>query len=87
MKKLTGLALALIALLFNSKVQAQVNYLNQSKADFDKHMQWFRDAKYGMFIHFGLYSQLGGDYKESQLKAMPNGFRQGQIFPRKNMPS
>ncbi len=26
-------------------------------------MQWFLDAKYGMFIHFGLYSQLGGIYK------------------------
>ena len=21
-------------------------------------MEWFRDAKYGMFIHWGLYSQL-----------------------------
>ncbi|MDR3626742.1 MAG: hypothetical protein P4L45_07905, partial [Ignavibacteriaceae bacterium] len=22
--------------------------------------QWFRDAKFGTIIHFGLYSQLGG---------------------------
>lgn len=29
---------------------------------------WFNDGKYGLFIHFGLYSMLGGEYKgqESQ---------------------
>lgn len=26
----------------------------------DTRMEWFRDAKYGMFIHWGLYAQLGG---------------------------
>jgi len=25
--------------------------------------EWFRDAKFGLFIHWGLYSQLGGTYK------------------------
>jgi len=29
-------------------------------------MQWFAEAKYGMFIHFGLYSQLGGVWKGEQ---------------------
>jgi alpha-L-fucosidase len=24
---------------------------------------WFKKAKYGLFIHFGLYSMLGGEYK------------------------
>lgn len=40
-----------------------VNYLEESEEDFAKRMQWFAEAKYGMFIHFGLYSQLGGIYK------------------------
>ena len=26
-------------------------------------MQWFRDAKFGMFIHWGLYSQLAGEWQ------------------------
>ncbi len=26
-------------------------------------MQWWRDAKFGMFIHYGLYSGLGGEFK------------------------
>ena len=45
-----------------SKIE-KVNYLEESEEDFQKRMQWFNDAKYGMFIHFGLYSQLGGIYK------------------------
>lgn len=26
-------------------------------------MAWWRDARFGMFIHFGLYSSLGGEWK------------------------
>ena len=28
-----------------------------------KNFDWFKEAKYGLFIHFGLYSVLGGEYK------------------------
>jgi len=27
---------------------------------------WFKNAKYGLFIHFGLYSMLGGKYKDKR---------------------
>jgi len=36
--------------------------LEESETDFAERMKWFTDSKYGMFIHFGLYSQLGGIY-------------------------
>ncbi|SMP54175.1 alpha-L-fucosidase [Neorhodopirellula lusitana] len=29
----------------------------------DSHMEWWRDARFGMFIHWGLYSIQGGDWK------------------------
>ena len=29
----------------------------------DTHQQWFKDAKFGLFIHFGLYSVLAGEYR------------------------
>jgi alpha-L-fucosidase len=29
----------------------------------DSHMEWWRDARYGMFIHWGLYSIQGGEWK------------------------
>ena len=35
----------------------------ESLEDYKTRMEWFADAKYGMFIHFGLYSQLGGEWK------------------------
>ncbi len=38
------------------------DYLNESKADFDKRMDWWRDAGFGMFIHWGIYSVPAGVY-------------------------
>ncbi len=32
-------------------------------ADTDSYMVWWREARYGMFIHWGLYSVAGGDWK------------------------
>src|SRR4029079_16590072 len=29
----------------------------------DRRMQWWRDARFGMFIHWGLYAVPAGDYK------------------------
>ncbi len=29
----------------------------------DSHMEWWRDARYGMFIHWGLYSVAGGEWE------------------------
>ena len=31
--------------------------------------QWFREAKYGMMIHWGLYSLLGGEWKGTRTSA------------------
>ncbi|TZF81082.1 alpha-L-fucosidase [Pedobacter sp. BS3] len=32
----------------------------------DERMKWWREARFGMFIHFGVYAQLGGEYKGHQ---------------------
>lgn len=39
------------------------DYLEETPQAFAQRMRWFTDAKFGMFIHFGLYSSLGGVYK------------------------
>lgn len=39
------------------------DYLKETPQAFAQRMKWFTDAKFGMFIHFGLYSSLGGVYK------------------------
>ena len=33
--------------------------LTPEQQDRDRRLKWFRDARFGMFIHWGLYSQLG----------------------------
>ena len=30
--------------------------------------QWFRDAKFGMMVHWGLYSLLGGEWKGERMQ-------------------
>lgn len=52
------------------KEVAQVTYLEESKADFDARMQWWRDAKFGMFIHWGVYSVPAGVYKGAEIKGI-----------------
>lgn len=37
---------------------------HETDAEHRERMQWFRDAHFGMFIHWGLYSELAGEWKE-----------------------
>ncbi len=34
----------------------------ETEEEFLQRIQWWKDAKYGMFIHWGLYAVLGGEY-------------------------
>lgn len=36
---------------------------NETLQEHNARMQWFRDAHFGLFIHWGLYSQYGGIWK------------------------
>jgi alpha-L-fucosidase len=73
MKKFRSMALALVASLFVpalASAQPATLSLAPEKAD------WFREAKFGMFVHFGLYSLLEGSYNGHTLpdKSMPHGW-------------
>jgi len=67
MKK-TGL-LFILTLMVNAFAisQEKKDYTKESKTEFTQRVKWFKDAKYGMFIHFGLYSQLGGVWKKDTI--------------------
>lgn len=47
----------------NAETTEEVSYLEESKGDFDERMKWWRDATYGMFIHWGPYSEIAGNYQ------------------------
>lgn len=42
---------------------------NETKAQHDERMQWWRDAKFGMFIHWGIYSGLAGEWNGQPTKS------------------
>ena len=39
-----------------------VPHAGETRAQRDARMHWWRDARFGMFIHWGLYSQFAGNY-------------------------
>jgi len=53
----------LLMLLFISCNPKKVDYLQETKADKDVRMEWWREARFGMFIHWGLYAVPAGEWK------------------------
>jgi alpha-L-fucosidase len=42
----------------------------ETKAQRDARMEWWRDAKFGMFVHWGVYSVPAGEYKGQPVKGI-----------------
>ena len=66
----------------NAKVQAESALKKESLENYLARMQWFAKAEYGMFIHFGLYSQLGGVWKGQQVKGYSEWIQGRANIPR-----
>jgi len=47
-----------------------VNLVNETPAEHDARMKWFRDAKFGMFIHWGAYSTAGGEWNGQKVRGV-----------------
>lgn len=56
MKKVTVLTLLSLFLAVTANVVAE------TPEKFAERMAWWKDAKFGMFIHWGVYSQAGGEW-------------------------
>lgn len=52
--------LAVLPVALAKEQAANVGPKEESLEDYSNRMQWFADSPYGMFIHFGLYSTVGG---------------------------
>ena len=55
--------LFLLALVFLSSLQAQKNAAPETKTARDARMAWWRNATFGLFIHWGAYAVPAGVYK------------------------
>ncbi|CAL1516416.1 alpha-L-fucosidase [Chitinophaga sp. MM2321] len=54
-------------LLFVYICATQTIYAQTTASSHDQHMKWWREARFGMFIHWGDYAVLGGNYKGHQV--------------------
>ncbi len=53
--------------LYSCQPKQPVNYLEESDEDFNERMEWWRDAGFGMFIHWGAYAVPAGIYKGEEI--------------------
>jgi alpha-L-fucosidase len=64
MKTATLFFLTIFSLLFLFNCnQSPKDYLNESPEEIDARMAWWDEARFGMFIHWGLYAVPAGEYK------------------------
>lgn len=64
MKKVVS-AIVLLGLLQGALAQTSVQSTNR-----DKRMEWWREARFGMFIHWGVYSVPAGYYNGQSIKGI-----------------
>ena len=46
-----------------SKDSREAAWWRDSRTNLDERLAWFRDARFGMFIHWGVYSGLGNEFE------------------------
>lgn len=63
MKIFSCVVICLFLMISFDCTKTEKNYLNESQKEFDSRMEWWRDARFGMFIHWGIYSVPAGIYK------------------------
>ncbi len=51
----------------------EAEYQAKNKADRDARMRWWREARFGMFIHFGIYSVIGRGEWVRMREGIPDG--------------
>jgi len=75
------LLLSVLAALSVSGVQGEP-LQQESLEAYNARMKWFAEAQYGMFIHFGLYSHLGGEWKDEPVEWYSEWIQASRNIPR-----
>src|SRR5205814_10242262 len=56
--------------------------LRDTRADRDRRMQWWREARFGMFIHWGLYAVPAGEFEGHRSKEIGEWIMSWANIPR-----
>src|SRR2546421_7668199 len=51
-----------------AKDSPEMDWWRQSMQTHEQRVQWWREARFGMFIHWGVYSELGGEWHGEPVK-------------------
>ncbi|MDF7806332.1 alpha-L-fucosidase [Pontiellaceae bacterium B12219] len=88
MKKQSRKMLVLMAgLLASLNATRAAELIVESDEAYQQRMQWFTDAQFGLFIHYGVYSTLGGEWKGEPVPKYAEWIqRWGKITPEEYIP-
>jgi len=64
---LSVLPILILTLVTDARAQPADDYLNEPAIERDLRMQWWRDARFGMFIHWGLYAIPAGEWEGQKI--------------------
>ncbi|MGN6552559.1 MAG: alpha-L-fucosidase, partial [Verrucomicrobiota bacterium] len=67
---LAGLLLATLATTSVNGAESPDPYANETPAQRDARMKWFREARFGMFIHWGVYAVPAGTYNGKRVPGL-----------------
>ena len=81
-----AIAISLLIVISSSASAQEKTLKKESIENYNARMQWFAEAQYGMFIHFGLYSQLGGIWKGKEAKGYAEWIQSKAKIPRDEYP-
>ena len=54
-----------------ARIMSKTEYENWTASTRDTRMEWWREARFGMFVHYGLYAQLGRNEWVQTLENIP----------------
>jgi len=61
------LATGILALLFSCAPKQKEPVKDEAEVRQDERMKWWREARFGMFIHWGLYAEPAGEWKGERI--------------------
>jgi len=67
----------------NAKALPGDPYANETKAERDARMAWWREARFGMFIHWGIYAVPAGSYEGEQVGGIGEWIMRNAKIPSK----
>lgn len=76
-----SVALLIVSFLFGSPLAAQQSFV-ETKAQRDERMRWWRDARFGMFIHWGIYAVPAGEYNGKRSEKVGEWIMEWANIPR-----